>query len=216
MYLNICDAGDRFISLTEIYGGSVNLFSYTLKRLGIAIIRKDLIMENVLPWTPTMLRYKTHADKCSLYNTHMVLSERFITCLLRLPRRSSGCRALLQQTGTGQNGTSKGRKRLRMDRTAQHHKGVCKGDCERGNYSNVKDKGGENLTLIFVKQCNFNVKMTVLKIALKPFHHACGHQASFSVGKMDDSIFSVNFFYIIFVYQKCPMATHKIAVQYAC
>ena len=103
-----------------------------------------------------------------------------------------------------------------MDRTAQQHKGVCKGDCERGNYSNVKDKGGENLTLIFVKQYNFNVKMTVLKIALKPFHHACGHQASFSIGKMDNSIFSVNFFYIIFVYQKCPMATHKIAVQYAC
>ena len=70
--------------------------------------------------------------------------------------------------------------------------------------------------LIFVKLCNFKVKMTVLKIALKSFHHACGHQASFSVGKMDDSIFSVNFFYIIFVYQKCPMATHKIAVQYAC
>lgn len=103
-----------------------------------------------------------------------------------------------------------------MDRTAQQHKSLWEGDCERGNYSNVKDKGGENLTPIFVKQCNFNVKMTVLKIALKPFHHACGHQASFSVGKMDDSIFSVNFFYIIFVYQKCPMATHKIAVQYAC
>ena len=70
--------------------------------------------------------------------------------------------------------------------------------------------------LIFIKQNNFNMNMTVLKIFLKPFHHACGHQASFSVGKMDDSIFSVNFFYIIFVYQKCPMATHKIAVQYAC
>ncbi len=37
--------------------------------LVIAIIRKDLITENVLPWTPTMLRYKTHADKRSLYNT---------------------------------------------------------------------------------------------------------------------------------------------------
>lgn len=37
--------------------------------LVIAIIRKDLITENVLSWTPTMLRYKTHADKKSLYNT---------------------------------------------------------------------------------------------------------------------------------------------------
>jgi O-acetylhomoserine (thiol)-lyase len=34
--LNICNAGDRFISTTEIYGGSVNLFSHTFRRLGIA------------------------------------------------------------------------------------------------------------------------------------------------------------------------------------
>ena len=35
----------------------------------IAIIREDLITEDVLPGTPTMLRYKTHADAKSLYNT---------------------------------------------------------------------------------------------------------------------------------------------------
>ena len=35
----------------------------------IAIIREDLISENVLPGTPTMLRYKTHADNGSMYNT---------------------------------------------------------------------------------------------------------------------------------------------------
>lgn len=35
----------------------------------IAIIREDLITEDVLPGTPTMLRYKTHADAESLYNT---------------------------------------------------------------------------------------------------------------------------------------------------
>ena len=35
----------------------------------IVIIREDLISENVLPGTPTMLRYKTHADADSLYNT---------------------------------------------------------------------------------------------------------------------------------------------------
>ena len=35
----------------------------------IAIIREDLIREDVLPGTPTMLRYKTHADAKSLYNT---------------------------------------------------------------------------------------------------------------------------------------------------
>lgn len=39
--LNICEAGDSFISTTEIYGGSVNLFSYTLKKLGIECIYID-------------------------------------------------------------------------------------------------------------------------------------------------------------------------------
>lgn len=35
----------------------------------VAIIREDLITEDVMPFTPTMLRYKTHADAESLYNT---------------------------------------------------------------------------------------------------------------------------------------------------
>ena len=35
----------------------------------IAIIREDLITEDVLPGTPTMLTYKTHADAGSMYNT---------------------------------------------------------------------------------------------------------------------------------------------------
>ncbi len=35
----------------------------------ICIIREDLITEDVLPGTPTMLRYKIHADNNSLYNT---------------------------------------------------------------------------------------------------------------------------------------------------
>ena len=35
----------------------------------IVIIRRDLITEDVLPGTPTMLKYKTHADAGSLYNT---------------------------------------------------------------------------------------------------------------------------------------------------
>ena len=35
----------------------------------IVIIREDLITEDVLPGTPTMLSYKIHADNASLYNT---------------------------------------------------------------------------------------------------------------------------------------------------
>ena len=35
----------------------------------ISIIRDDLITEDVLPGTPTMMKFKTHADAGSLYNT---------------------------------------------------------------------------------------------------------------------------------------------------
>lgn len=35
----------------------------------IVVIREDLITKDVLPGTPTMLKYKTHADSDSLYNT---------------------------------------------------------------------------------------------------------------------------------------------------
>ena len=39
--LNVCQAGDSFISTTQIYGGSVNLFSVTLKKLGIECVYVD-------------------------------------------------------------------------------------------------------------------------------------------------------------------------------
>lgn len=39
--LNICNAGDSFISTSTIYGGTVNLFAVTLKRFGIECIFVD-------------------------------------------------------------------------------------------------------------------------------------------------------------------------------
>ncbi len=39
--LNICSAGDSFISASTIYGGTINLFAVTLKRLGIECIFVD-------------------------------------------------------------------------------------------------------------------------------------------------------------------------------
>lgn len=33
--LNICNAGDSVVASSQIYGGTINLFSYTLKKLGI-------------------------------------------------------------------------------------------------------------------------------------------------------------------------------------
>lgn len=50
------------------------LFAGVQKNVGpagvvIAIIREDLVTENTLPGTPTMLKYKTQVDSASLYNT---------------------------------------------------------------------------------------------------------------------------------------------------
>ncbi len=39
--LNICQAGDSIISTAEIYGGTVNLFAYTFKKMGIECIFVD-------------------------------------------------------------------------------------------------------------------------------------------------------------------------------
>lgn len=39
--LNVCSAGDSFISVSTIYGGTVNLFGVTLKKLGIECIWVD-------------------------------------------------------------------------------------------------------------------------------------------------------------------------------
>ncbi len=40
--LNICEAGDSFIASSSIYGGTVNLFGVTLKRMGIECIWVDV------------------------------------------------------------------------------------------------------------------------------------------------------------------------------
>ncbi|MCD2492204.1 3-phosphoserine/phosphohydroxythreonine transaminase [Lacrimispora sp. NSJ-141] len=70
----VADVSSCFLSEpveVEKYG---MLYGGVQKNIGpagvvIAIIREDLITEDVYPNTPTMLQYKTHADKESLYNT---------------------------------------------------------------------------------------------------------------------------------------------------
>lgn len=55
--LNICQAGDSFIAASTIYGGTVNLFAVTLKKLGIECIFVDIdaseeeLMKTVKPNT---------------------------------------------------------------------------------------------------------------------------------------------------------------------
>ena len=39
--LNICKAGDSLVSTPQVYGGTINLFSHTLKKLGIECIYVD-------------------------------------------------------------------------------------------------------------------------------------------------------------------------------
>lgn len=39
--LNLCSAGDSFIAASTIYGGTINLFGFTLKKLGIECIWAD-------------------------------------------------------------------------------------------------------------------------------------------------------------------------------
>ncbi|MCR4908325.1 MAG: 3-phosphoserine/phosphohydroxythreonine transaminase [Lachnospiraceae bacterium] len=72
--LLISDVSSMFLSEphdVEKYG---ILYGGVQKNVGpagvtIVVIREDLISEDVLPGTPTMLMYKTHADSDSLYNT---------------------------------------------------------------------------------------------------------------------------------------------------
>lgn len=40
--LNLCSSGDSFIASSSIYGGTINLFGFTLKKLGIEVIWLDV------------------------------------------------------------------------------------------------------------------------------------------------------------------------------
>ena len=61
------DISSSFLSEPMLFGGVQK--NLAPAGLVIAIIHKDLISDMVLPNTPTMLQYKIHADKKSLYNT---------------------------------------------------------------------------------------------------------------------------------------------------
>ena len=70
----VSDASSCFLSEPVKVTDYGMLYGGAQKNVGpagvvIAIIREDLIREEVLPGTPTMLRYKTHADNGSMYNT---------------------------------------------------------------------------------------------------------------------------------------------------
>ena len=82
-YHELPDVGDKVLVAdmsSDILSQPVDVTKYGLifagvqKNIGpagmvVVIIREDLITEDVLENTPTMLRYKIHADNNSLYNT---------------------------------------------------------------------------------------------------------------------------------------------------
>lgn len=82
-YNELPDTGDKILVAdmsSDILSEPIDVTKYGLifagaqKNIGpagvvIVIIREDLITDDVLPGTPTMLKYKTHVDNNSLYNT---------------------------------------------------------------------------------------------------------------------------------------------------
>ena len=70
----VADVSSCFLSEPVDVSKYALLYGGVQKNIGpagmvIAVVREDLITEDVLPGTPTMLTYKTHADAGSMYNT---------------------------------------------------------------------------------------------------------------------------------------------------
>ncbi len=64
----------------------------------IAIIREDLITDDVLEGTPTMLKYKTHADKDSLYNTPPCYGIYICGKVFKWLKKQGGLEAMKERT----------------------------------------------------------------------------------------------------------------------
>ena len=70
----VADVSSCFLSEPVDVSKYAILYGGVQKNIGpagmvIAIVREDLITDDVLPGTPTMMKYKTHADAGSMYNT---------------------------------------------------------------------------------------------------------------------------------------------------
>ena len=94
----IADMSSCFLSEPIDVSKYAMIFAGAQKNVGpagvtICIIREDLIRDDVLPYTPTMLKYKIHADNGSMYNTppaygiYICGKVLTITQCLRVPSR---------------------------------------------------------------------------------------------------------------------------------
>ena len=101
--LNLCSAGDSIISMPEIYGGTINLFSYTFKRLGIECIyirqdadddeihaafrpnTKAVFGETLANPALTVLDIEKFADIAHAHNVPLIVDNTFATPILCKP-----------------------------------------------------------------------------------------------------------------------------------
>ena len=101
--LNLCSAGDSFISTTQIYGGTVNLFAFTLKRLDIECIfvscdageeeihaafkpnTKAVFGETLANPALTVLDIEKFARAAHAHNVPLIIDNTFATPILCKP-----------------------------------------------------------------------------------------------------------------------------------
>lgn len=101
--LNICSAGDSFISTTEIYGGTVNLFAHTFKKLGIECIfvnndwsdeeinnafksnTKAVFGETIANPALTVFNFERFSKIAHAHNVPLIIDNTFATPILCKP-----------------------------------------------------------------------------------------------------------------------------------
>lgn len=110
-YHDLPETGDKVLVAdmsSDILSEPVDVTKYGLifagaqKNIGpagvvVVIIREDLITEEVLPGTPTMLRYKTHADNNSLYNTPPAYGIYICGKVFKWLKKQGGLEAMLKR-----------------------------------------------------------------------------------------------------------------------
>ena len=102
-FLNICNAGDSFISVSKIYGGTINLFAVTLKKLGIECIfvdndadeetinaafkpnTKAVFGESIANPALTVLDIEKFAKIAHTHNVPLIIDNTFATPILCKP-----------------------------------------------------------------------------------------------------------------------------------
>ena len=101
--LNLCQAGDSIISSSEIYGGTINLFAFTLKKLGIECIFVDrdatdeeldaafkpntklVFGETIANPAITVLDIEKFANAAHRHNVPLIIDNTFATPILCKP-----------------------------------------------------------------------------------------------------------------------------------